>query len=379
MKERVVAFATLISLATCAPPHLNPIYRPLCWPPQPEIRPAVFAKCRRLAEEIPTSTIYEPNLPLKFSSDPSQRPDIKLPAIWGNGDDDCTVGLQFDLSRSGYDRTTLLDIRAAALAVAFFCVIRPPHLGGTVVVGWEKHMVVNVLSLADDSASSADGGNGTLSSEKDVPGPHVFADKQTALWDVRSFPKLICAYCDQRITTGTSRMNSLSLFLVSLPIVLFTILTAAAPSNITASGLSASYECWRPPGVSLVYRDCVELIRHRLGVPHDPTVPMSFSRNKGAMILIPYAKTSPRGNCNVVLGIRDDTLETEVEKWENIKRVALEIALKCVIQEPHRGGYAWMGLHNNLLVTMIGRDGATGLLRRDGVVVDEDDMTFYTM
>ncbi|KAI4119553.1 MAG: hypothetical protein LQ345_000550 [Seirophora villosa] len=268
--------------------------------------------------------------------------DIKLPAIWGNAYDDCTVSLQFDPSQSGYDRTTLHDIRAAALAVAFFCVIRPPHLGGTVEVGWEKHMVVNVLSLADDSASSANGGNGTLSSEKDVPGPHGFADKQTALWDVRSFPKLTCAYLDQRITTGTSRMNLLSLFLVSLPIVLFTILTAAAPSNTTTSGLSASYECWRPPGVSLVYRDCVELIRHRLGVPHDPTVPMSFSRNKGAMILIPYAKTSPRGNCNVVLGIRDDTLETEVEKWENIKRMALEIALMCVIREPHRGGSRYL-------------------------------------
>ncbi|KAL8960035.1 MAG: hypothetical protein Q9193_003194 [Seirophora villosa] len=214
---------------------------------------------------------------------------------------------------------------------------------------------------------------------KDVPGPHVFADKQTALWDVRSFPKLTCAYLDQRITTDTSRMNSLSVFLVSLPIVLFTIFTAAAPSNITTSGLSANYECWRPPGVSLVYRDCVELIRHRLGFPHDPTVPMSFSRRQGAMILIPYAKTSPRGNCNVVLGIRGDTLDTEVEKWENIKRVALEIALMCVIHEPHRGGYAWMGLHNNLLVSMIGKDGATGLLRRDGVVVEEDDMTFYTI
>ncbi|KAL9011945.1 MAG: hypothetical protein Q9173_003256 [Seirophora scorigena] len=323
MKEGLVAFATLLSLAACALPHLNPIYRPLCWPPHSEIRPAVFAKCRRLAEEIPTSTIYEPDLPLKFSTDLSQRPDIKLPAIWGNGDDDCTVGLQFDPNRSGYDRTTLLDIRAAALAVAFHCVIRPPHLGGTVVVGWEKHMVVNVLSLADDSASSADGGNGTLASEKDAPGHHISADKQTALWDVRSFPKL-------------------TLFLVSLPIVLFTILTAAAPSNITTAGLSAGYECWRPPGVSLVYRDCVELIRRGLGLPHDPTVPMTFSRKNGAMILIPYAKTSPRGNCNVVLGIRGDTMATEVEKWENIKRVALEIALMCVIQEPHRGGSRYL-------------------------------------
>ncbi|KAL8650268.1 MAG: hypothetical protein Q9210_003919, partial [Variospora velana] len=102
-------------------------------------------------------------MPLKFSPDPSQRPDIRLPVLWGVGNKGCTIGLQFDPDRGGSDRTSLLDVQAAAMAVAFHCVIRPPHMGGTVKVGWEKHMVVNVLALADDD-SPADGGNGTLSS-----------------------------------------------------------------------------------------------------------------------------------------------------------------------------------------------------------------------
>ncbi|KAI4286800.1 MAG: hypothetical protein L6R35_003945 [Caloplaca aegaea] len=175
---------------------------------------------------------------------------------------------------------------------------------------------------------------------------------------------------------AATMLNATSMFLFSLVSFLFTNLTAAAPSNLTTPGLSASYECWRSPGVSLVYRDCVELIRYQLGFPHDPTVPMTFSRKKEAMILIPYAKISPRGNCNIVLGIRGNTLGTEVEKWENIKEVALEIAISCVIKEPHGGGYAWMGEQNNLLVSMVGRDTGTALLRKDDVVV-KDDMTFY--
>ncbi|KAL8971787.1 MAG: hypothetical protein Q9197_003097 [Variospora fuerteventurae] len=177
---------------------------------------------------------------------------------------------------------------------------------------------------------------------------------------------------------AATMLKATSMFLFSLVSFLFTNLTAAAPWNLTTPGLSASYECWRSPGVSLVYRDCVELIRHQLGFPHDPTVPMTFSRKKEAMILIPYAKFSPRGNCNIVLGMRGDSLETEVEKWENIKQVALGIAISCVIKEPHRGGYAWMGAHNNLLVSMIGRDTGTALLRKDDVVM-KDDMTFYAI
>lgn len=166
MKGCLVAFATLLSLAACARPlRGNDVYYPKCWGTrQPNIRPAVFAKCRDILRGIPTSSSFEPNMPLKFSPDPSQRPDIKLPKLWGAGNKKCTIALQFDPDRGGYDRLSLLDVQAAALAVAAHCVMRPPHMGGTVEVGWGKHMVVNVLALADND-SPADGGNGTLSSE----------------------------------------------------------------------------------------------------------------------------------------------------------------------------------------------------------------------
>lgn len=36
----------------------------------------------------------------------------------------------------GSDRSNLEDLKKAAIAVAADCVIRPPHLGGWVQVGW---------------------------------------------------------------------------------------------------------------------------------------------------------------------------------------------------------------------------------------------------
>ncbi|KAL8645072.1 MAG: hypothetical protein Q9210_006912 [Variospora velana] len=147
MLKHIIALAALLTLATCAP-RRNPIYTPTCYAPeQPLIRPAIFSECRDIIREIPTSSTFDPGIPLKFSTDPAKRPDIRLPAAWTLAKENCDVGLQFNSGASGYDRTTLYDVQSAALAVARECVIKPPHLGGVVVVGWEKLMAVNVLNL----------------------------------------------------------------------------------------------------------------------------------------------------------------------------------------------------------------------------------------
>lgn len=176
MREVILALATLPVLAVSAPRlRSNVVFAPKCWAQQPDIIPAVFAACRILINRIPTSSSFEPDVPLKFSPDPSYRPDIRLPAVWGQGSKECTIGLQFDPDQGGYDRTTLLDIQAAALATAFRCVINPPHMGGTVEVGWQRRMVVNVLALKDpDSRPHA--ANITLSTEQMYHEEDVFLD-----------------------------------------------------------------------------------------------------------------------------------------------------------------------------------------------------------
>ncbi|KAL8988126.1 MAG: hypothetical protein Q9177_002748 [Variospora cf. flavescens] len=148
MLKHIIALAALLTLATCAP-RRNLTYTPTCYPPeQPLIRPAIFSECWDIIREIPTSSTFDPGIPLKFSPDPARRPDIRLPAAWTFGKENCDVGLQFNPGASGDDRTSLYDVQSAAKAVAIQCVIKPPHLGGVMVVGWKNLMAVNVLNLA---------------------------------------------------------------------------------------------------------------------------------------------------------------------------------------------------------------------------------------
>ncbi|KAL8929526.1 MAG: hypothetical protein Q9208_001195 [Pyrenodesmia sp. 3 TL-2023] len=165
MSKYLIPFLALLTLTTTTPaPPLPPAHRPVCWTPQPLLRPAVFLACRNIIITIPThSGRHDPTIPLKFSPDPDQRPDVRLPAAWGQGNRECNVGLQFNREASvRYDRTTLNDVQAAAMAVARECVIRPPHLGGLVEVGWGRRMAVNVLNLENEPEGVGEGGNGTV-------------------------------------------------------------------------------------------------------------------------------------------------------------------------------------------------------------------------
>ncbi|KAL8735926.1 MAG: hypothetical protein Q9166_000488 [cf. Caloplaca sp. 2 TL-2023] len=116
--------------------------------------------------------------------------------------------------------------------------------------------------------------------------------------------------------------------------------------------------CWHSPSPPLIFASCASLIRNTLGFPHDPDTPMSFSRRRGTTILIPYAKTSP--GCSIVLGIKNDRLTTVWETWREIKREAMEVAIKCVMRPPHFGGWGWVG-GGELLVSVIGYERGRGL------------------
>ncbi|KAL8916261.1 MAG: hypothetical protein Q9208_008616 [Pyrenodesmia sp. 3 TL-2023] len=149
-------------------------------------------------------------------------------------------------------------------------------------------------------------------------------------------------------------------------------LTVTSPVNTTDTDthrsrrVSASTSgCFTGSSPPLVYFDCLKLIREQLGIGHPDTTPMTFSPDpRLAMVLIPYAKVSRTGNCNVVLGLRDQSLRSEFETWENVKNAALALARYCVIATPHMGGWMWVGQSGNLLVSVLGRETGRGVLRR---------------
>lgn len=89
---------------------------------------------------------FDPVIPLTFSRDITLRPDIKLPKTWNNDTHDCIVGVDIPATVGGSDKTSLYDIRMAAQAVAVECVIKPPHLGGILQIGWQNRLQVILVS-----------------------------------------------------------------------------------------------------------------------------------------------------------------------------------------------------------------------------------------
>lgn len=119
-----------------------------CFPPSSSLKPAVFAECLRVIEKIP-SIVPNPNIPLVFSKNPADRPDIRLPTFWRDTGDRCVIGLRLRPEAEGPDRMNLIDLKGFAKDVALKCIIRPPHLGGETIVGWNEKLMLSVARPAE--------------------------------------------------------------------------------------------------------------------------------------------------------------------------------------------------------------------------------------
>jgi len=131
-----------------------------CWPLDESTSPLIFKECFNIISQD-VARGRDLNLPLKFSPDSSLEPDILLPATWSGGTSNCIVGLAFEPGRTGYDRVSMLDIKRAATAIGLECVIKPPHRGGILQIGWYDKMGLVLVS----KEPSRRGKNGTLSIE----------------------------------------------------------------------------------------------------------------------------------------------------------------------------------------------------------------------
>lgn len=86
------------------------------------------------------------DIPVKFSRDPTINPDVILPISWASRTGDCFVGLDFAPGGGGYDRTSWRDIQRAAQAIGVLCVIKEPHRGGIIQIGWYDNLALVLLA-----------------------------------------------------------------------------------------------------------------------------------------------------------------------------------------------------------------------------------------
>lgn len=114
---------------------------PECWDDLTQFSPIVYRNCIDVINNEITKG-RDPDIPLMFSNDPTMHPDIKVPTYWKSSDSKCGVGVDMAFQLRSYDRTTLNDIKRAAKVVAVECIIKPPHLGGAMQLGWHERLGV---------------------------------------------------------------------------------------------------------------------------------------------------------------------------------------------------------------------------------------------
>ena len=136
--DRILCVLAILRTTTAAPPpvHANV---PGCWEDTTRFSALTFKDCIEVIDNEITRG-YDPDQPLRFSNDPAKHPDILLPKYWRRPGVKCGVGLDFRDATKDYDTTTLNDVKQAAKLLAIACVIKPPHIGGYLELGWRNKM-----------------------------------------------------------------------------------------------------------------------------------------------------------------------------------------------------------------------------------------------
>ncbi|KAL8646052.1 MAG: hypothetical protein Q9210_006354 [Variospora velana] len=122
---------------------------PRCWYPQISPNPLIFKECNYIITKlIPRTGNFDTSIPLIFSRDESLHPDVETPKSWQLPRPvNCIVGIDIAHAVGGSDKTSLKDIQHAATAIAIECVIKPPHLGGILQIGWQEKLNVIITGL----------------------------------------------------------------------------------------------------------------------------------------------------------------------------------------------------------------------------------------
>lgn len=127
-----------------------------CWGAETSTKPLIFRECNEIIVHWIGRTYdssrrpFDPSLPLTFSRERVPRPDVRTPKAWYDHEaegSDCLIGVDIPRTPGGTDKTSLHDIKMAAMAIAVECVIKPPHLGGIMQVGWAHKLNVVITNL----------------------------------------------------------------------------------------------------------------------------------------------------------------------------------------------------------------------------------------
>ncbi|KAL8702812.1 MAG: hypothetical protein Q9201_004028 [Fulgogasparrea decipioides] len=117
---------------------------PGCWrqnpPDRQQLQPTIFKQCLEIAKFL--AKVDKTDAPVSFS----RRPGIgyKVPQHWVIGTCVATLDMHSDEDE---DTASFMEIAIETGTLSAACVAKPPHLGGTAVLGPKKVMNITILGL----------------------------------------------------------------------------------------------------------------------------------------------------------------------------------------------------------------------------------------
>ncbi|KAI4094014.1 MAG: hypothetical protein LQ348_005916 [Seirophora lacunosa] len=116
----------------------------LCWkrkePTSTDFTPTVFKQCLNAIADQVIVDAKMARVPQLFTRTPGK--GFRVPHAWASGN--CVIGIDVH-SEGDEDTLRLYDIAVQATLLNIGCVARPPHYGGTILVGSQGVMNVTIM------------------------------------------------------------------------------------------------------------------------------------------------------------------------------------------------------------------------------------------
>lgn len=152
-------------------------------------------------------------------------------------------------------------------------------------------------------------------------------------------------------------ITALSILLILSPII--PLISSRSVRPVLTPGLLP--DCWQhddsPVFQPLVFKDCLDIIRHEIGRGLDPEIPLKFSRLPSLRpdIKLPvYWIGTGTAKCTVSIDVTKNGEGYDRTTFNDIKVAALRLARDCVIPGPHLGGVMKVGWRDMLGVAVAG-------------------------
>ncbi|KAL8663139.1 MAG: hypothetical protein Q9168_008145 [Polycauliona sp. 1 TL-2023] len=116
--------------------------------------------------------------------------------------------------------------------------------------------------------------------------------------------------------------------------------------------------CWHDERfLPVTFRECIETINNDILKGHNPNEPLKFSFDTSLRpdVQLPKYWRRPGANCGIGVDLTPGEEGYDRTTLKDIQTAAREVAIACVIQPPHAGGFNILGWHGKLGVLVTGK------------------------